>query len=1072
MAWAAFPGRSYHRRMPGQEGALPAVLVGEHRFEWSSEAKLKVGRDPLGDVIVEGPRVSRLHLVIEATAGGWVVRDADSRNGTFHNGRRIGEIRLDGPLELALGSASDGTPLRITLEQAPAASGVGAAATVMPPAVQVVPPPPPPPPPRPEAVAPPPPRPEAVQPPPPPRPAAVAPPPARRPDPVAPPPPPPPARVTPPAPTPPPAVGSEGAAQEGAATRPGAAVTPPREEDIPKSVLGKFQQVHRPSVARFRIGRAPDNDLALDGDPRASRYHAELRRLDQGGVELVDLNSHNGTFLNGQRIHRAAVHEGDIVGVGNHVFQFHNGALEEFTQTDGADLEVAGIHVVIDGHALLDGVSFSVPSRSMLAVVGPSGAGKTTLLRALTGFSRPTHGAIRFGGRDLYADYDELRARIGYVPQEDLVHEQLTVRQELEFAGQLRLPSDLGHAGISKRAEEVMAELGLSSRTELRNEKLSGGQRKRVSVGLELLTEPALLYLDEPTSGLDPGNERQVMQVLRTLADGGRIVVVVTHSTQSIDVADRVLFLATGGHMAYYGPPKEAERFFERQGVVGGWPAVFQALEGSDGSAWGERFRHDPDYGRYVGALGEAAASVPRPAPPAPPGRSRLLGPVTTRLQTVVLCRRQLRLIAGDRRSVILLGVQAPIFGLILILLFPAHTIATNKGPFAAMLLWLLIVSATWLGASNTVREIVKEQSIYRRERASGLSMLAYTSSKVIVFGVITTVQSLVVLLFVLIANPLPAKDPLHVVANIRGCNAPWCAGVLTGLRPFNLGAVLSSQDLEVFIAMALAGFAGMTIGLFVSSAVRKSDQAVFMLPVILIIEMALSQPILQASNPSPVLKVLGDLTSANWAVNAIGASTGLNQIMTSYNLALVTGQDELKLGLAGIHTPGPLLQSQLHAALFGDSAWDHRPGTWILAIFLLVLMIALFLGGVLLMMRRLDTGTRRSLLEDVQGFVGSSAAKQRQAAGAPGGPGGWPGQPPAGRTGGPGGPGQPGGPRPPGFQPAQPAAPRFQPPPGAPPGGFQPGPAHPPAGQAPPRGALRQPVQPGYPPPVPPPPP
>ena len=580
-----------------------------------------------------------------------------------------------------------------------------------------------------------------------------------------------------------------------------------------------------------------------------------------------------------------------------------------------------------------------------------------------------------------------------------------------------------------------MAELGLTARADLPIEKLSGGQRKRVSVGVELLTQPALLYLDEPTSGLDPGNERQVMQVLRILADGGRIVVVVTHSTQSIDVADRVLFLATGRPHGLLRPaPQNPQRFFERQGVSGGWPAVFQALEGPGGAAWGERFRHDADFGRYVGAIAAAGTSPRMPRPTAIPAAHRRAAACRSgrrQRQTVILCRRQLRLIAGDRKSVILLAAQAPIFGLILTLLFPAHTISANRGPFAAMILWLLIVSSTWLGASNTVREIVKEQSIYRRERAAGLSMLSYTGSKVIVFGVITIVQSLIVLLIVLVRQPLPPGDPLKMMPILQQ------NGVLNGLRPFTEGSVISSQPVEIFIAMALAGLVGMALGLLVSAAVRKSDQAVFMLPVILIVQMALSQPILQLSNPSPVLKVLGDVTSANWGVNAVASTTSLNQLMTEYQLALAEGQDRIK-SLFGIGTPPRIAQSQLQASLVGDPAWAHKSGTWGLAIFILIVMIAVFLVGVLLMMRRLDTGNRRTLLEDVQGFMGNAQARQRQAAGARAAR-------PA--VGGYGIPGAAQG----GYPPAQPGAPYQQGP------GPQPPPQYPqgrPPGAPPPRGA------------------
>jgi ABC-type multidrug transport system ATPase subunit/pSer/pThr/pTyr-binding forkhead associated (FHA) protein len=975
--------------MPGTDHSPAAVIVGGHRFEWVEGARLTVGRDPSNNIVVDGTRVSRLHLTIEATQTGWVVKDAASRNGTFAGGTRISEYRVEGPIELVLGPAADGSPLLVELA---ASAPVVAEPVVAEPVVAE------------PVVA----EPLVAEP-------VVA-------EPVV--------AAGPPSDEPaPPPTGRE------SLTRPGAAGPAPRAEEAPKSELGRFQSAHS-VTPRFRIGRAPDNDLALEDDPRASRYHAELLKQADGRVMLADLGSHNGTFVNGNRIRSTVLNEGDIVAVGNHVFRFHNGAIEGFAQSDEANLDVAGVRVVIDGTTILDSVSFSVKSRNMLAVVGPSGAGKTTLLRALTGFSPPTHGSVRFAGRDLYADYDELRARLGYVPQDDLVHEQLTVRQELEFAGALRLPPDLGQAGFTKRADEVMEELGLSARAGLQIERLSGGQRKRVSVGVELLTQPALLYLDEPTSGLDPGNERNVMQVLRTLADGGRIVVVVTHSTQSLDVSDRVLFLAKGGHMAYFGPPSAAQAFFERHGVTEGWPAVFQALEGDDGAAWAERFRRDADFAEYVGDIahaGTAAAVTARPPAAAQaPSRSRLVGPVDGRRQTLILCRRQLRLIAGDRRSLILLAVQAPLFGLVLTFLFPSGTVSTSRGPFAAMLIWLMIVSTTWLGASNTIREIVKEQSIYRRERASGLSLLAYCGSKVVVFGAITIVQSLILLIIILFNQSLPPRDPTHIVTDLQQ------SGVLHGLRPFTEGSVISSQPVEVFVAMALAGIAGMAIGLLVSSAVRKSDQAVFMLPVVLIIEMALSQPLLQLQNPSVLLKGLGDLTSANWGVNSVASTTSLNQLMTSYQLSLNYGTDQIKQAL-GFPTPVVVQHGQVLSSLRGNPAWDHKASTFSLSIFVLLVMIVVLLGLVTLMMRRLDTGMPRSLAEDVRAFMQSRSGGRPAPVlrGAPQ-PTGAPhsGQPWAAGAGGPPWTGPPGQPGPPG---------QGQPPP------FQPQPGPPGRGQVPP---------------------
>ncbi len=313
----------------------------------------------------------------------------------------------------------------------------------------------------------------------------------------------------------------------------------------------------RPLPARtVRIGRAADNDLVVD-DLIVSRHHAELRSRPDGTYEIVDLGSHNGTYLNGLRVTAATVGPGDIVGIGHSDFCLVGDMLQEYVDTGEVSLDVQGLTVAVDRgrKTLLDDVSFPVHEDCLLAVVGPSGAGKSTLLGALTGQRPADHGTVLYDGRDLYHDYPELRQRIGLVPQDDILHAQLTVRRALSYAAELRFPQDTAKAERHARVEEVMRELGLDQRADQPVHSLSGGQRKRVSVALELLTKPSLLFLDEPTSGLDPGMDRSVMHMLRGLADDGHTVVVVTHSVLSLDVCDRLLVLAPAARWPTTGRP-------------------------------------------------------------------------------------------------------------------------------------------------------------------------------------------------------------------------------------------------------------------------------------------------------------------------------------------------------------------------------------------------------------------------------------------------------------------------------------------------------------------------------------
>ncbi|BCI90871.1 hypothetical protein NIIDMKKI_60770 [Mycobacterium kansasii] len=293
----------------------------------------------------------------------------------------------------------------------------------------------------------------------------------------------------------------------------------------------------------------------------ASRHHAFLTPTPVG-TEINDAHSINGTFVNGIRVGSAILREGDVVTIGNVDLAFTGTTLvrraEAATRTGG--LEVTGISYTVNGAALLDNVSLTARPGTLTAVIGGSGAGKTTLSRLIAGYLSPTSGTVTFEGHNIHTEYASLRSRIGMVPQDDVVHRQLTINQALGYAAELRLPPDTSKQDRAQVVAGVLEELRLTEHADTRVDKLSGGQRKRASVALELLTGPSLLILDEPTSGLDPALDLQVMTMLRQLADAGRVVLVVTHSLTYLDVCDQVLLMAPGARPRSWGRPTRSGR--------------------------------------------------------------------------------------------------------------------------------------------------------------------------------------------------------------------------------------------------------------------------------------------------------------------------------------------------------------------------------------------------------------------------------------------------------------------------------------------------------------------------------
>ncbi|MEU9018374.1 FHA domain-containing protein [Actinomadura sp. NPDC048394] len=782
---------------PSAESLAAPVLVVRTRdrvHRLRPGGSYRIGRDPASDIALADPRVSWWHAVLRTGPDGWLIEDVGSSNGTFCQGGRIERMEIGGHREFLLGHSTEGESLACFPESPPPSRRQ----VYPPPAGRGAPP---------------------VQ-----SPA----PPGRGPG-NAPGSPRPPSGTAPPVPQRPPLPRT---------------VPPPRPEPAAAfrpSVDRHPSQIIRVAPKTLRIGRAADNDIVVP-DLVVSRHHAELRSLGPGRHRIVDLGSHNGTYVNGTRVESAEFTESDLLGIGHATFQLVGEELREYVDTGDVSLSVEDLIVrTPEGKVILDGVGFPIPERSLVGVIGPSGAGKSTLLGAVTGTRPATEGTVRYDGRDLYADYDELRHRIGLVPQEDILHTQLDTRQALLFAAELRFPGDTRKREREQRVDEVLGELGLTAHASTRIDRLSGGQRKRVSVALELLTKPSLLFLDEPTSGLDPGLDKTVMEMLAELAHDGRTVIVVTHSVANLDACDRLLVLVPGGRLAYYGPPAEGLEHFGKKS----WAEVFQAFDREPGRDWATEFRASPRHARYVESGRQGGAVQADTSVPAPPPRQQ-----SRFAQLSTLCRRYLAVIASDRSYLVLLGVMPLILGG-LSAAIPAPKGLTGPSPNtdAASKLMVLAFAACFAGTGNAVRELVKERTIYSRERAAGLSAGVYLMSKLLVLGVITALQAVVLALIGTIGVKLPSS------------------GTFAPVLP------------ELMLAMALLGVVSMTLGLLVSSSVNSSEKTLPLLIVLSMGQLVLSGGLVRLAG-KPGLEQLAWLSPSRWGFGAAAATIDLDSIM------------------------------------------------------------------------------------------------------------------------------------------------------------------------------------------------
>jgi len=825
--------------------AAPPVLT--VRFDGSERTfaaghDVVVGRDLRADMRITHPLISRAHLLLRYDQGRWLAIDNGSLNGTFVNGRRVPVVEIhdgqclnignpDGPqllFEVGRHQGMAGRPPQTESMGIPVAAHPGGTAWSAAPG-------------GPPVAAPPGPRPAPSG-----RPPNWASPP-RRPHPA------PGQRPAPPGP--PMYAGVRAAAPPPAAPAPPSNFQPHSKMLAPETRMSptsakppevanlatKMFQALRPSRSgglqkpsgALTIGRATDNDVVIQ-DVLASRHHAFLTQTPLG-TEIRDAHSVNGTFVNGVRVGSAVLTEGDVVTIGNVDLVFTRGELlrrtEAATRTGG--LEVNSVCYTVDhGKQLLDHISLTARPGTLTAIIGGSGAGKTTLSRLIVGYTSPTSGTVTFEGHDIHAEYASMRSRIGMVPQDDVVHRQLTVNQALNYAAELRLPPDTSKAERAQVVAQVLEELDMTKHAETRVDKLSGGQRKRASVALELLTQPSLLLLDEPTSGLDPALDRQVMLMLRQLADAGRTVLVVTHSVSYLDVCDQILLIAPGGKTAFCGPPDQVEAAMGTRN----WADIF-AKVGADPDEANRRFKE----------RNQQQSQVPSPQSPADLGE-----PPRTDLwrQLSTIARRQVRLVVSDRGYTIFLAVLPFLIGALSLTVKGPHPglgPADPLGPAPTQpqyIMVLLNIGAVFMGTALTIRDLIGERAIFRREQAVGLSTTAYLLAKIAVFCVFATLQAAVATIIVRLGKGAPTAHP-----------------------PF-----FGNSTFSLFVTVAGTCVASAMLGLLLSALAQSNEQIMPLLVVSIMSQLVFSSgmiPVYQRFG----LEELAWLTPARWGY-AAGASS------------------------------------------------------------------------------------------------------------------------------------------------------------------------------------------------------
>jgi ABC transport system ATP-binding/permease protein len=663
------------------------------------------------------------------------------------------------------------------------------------------------------------------------------------------------------------------------------------------------------SITKFPVELGREIDAANYGgmqldSPIVSRRHATIS-VNQDGSHTIEDWSTNGTFVNDLRVERSRqLQPGDRIRIGPFILLYQSGVLELADRGNQIRLDAAHLVRQVTAKSgelrtILNDVSLSIEPGQLVALVGGSGAGKSTLMKTLLGIEPTTSGAVYLNGDNLHQHFNLYRSHIGYVPQDDIIHQHLTVSEVLMYACKLRLPPD---TNLQQVLQRTLAQIKLTHVAQTFIRDLSGGQRKRVSIGVELLADPKLFFLDEPTSGLDPGLDRELMKLLRELADQGRTVILVTHATANLEVCDRVAFMARGGTLCYFGSPTAALAFFELPSNDFKYFAdIYLKLD--QGSTKQELQAIVADWAHK---FQQSAAYIPPSADQLSAGSAPL---VSERVkssfwqQLLILSHRYWQLGLRDRTSLLLALFTGPI-GIILIrLAIQGQDPLVQINPASALqasltLKTLFIFSCVgiWVGISCSAQEIVKEGAIYARERLVNLGLLPYLGSKILVRSGIAIVQTSLLVMAIAIAFPAPISPLL-----------PWAVGL--------------------FITNFCTLISSICLGLLLSTFVTNENEANNSLPLIMIPQIIFSGVLFDLDGISTQISWL---MLSRWSVSAYGTLVDVNAMIPS--AIIIPGQPPI---------PQPIQPNLIYAP-----TWEKLGLDWgaLLLSAMIYLVIALYL--------------------------------------------------------------------------------------------------------------------------------